>query len=167
MATKTEFDTDRENREIVLKRTFDAPPKLVFDCYSSCKHIKNWWGPRTWPTTFCEMDFREGGTWRYCMTGPEGEEAWGKAVYKEIVAPERIVYSDSFTDDKGLVNKEMPMTVATVEFRGNNGKTDLVSTVKVPTVEALDTLVNMGMLEGIDETWDRLEEHLATLATSN
>lgn len=164
MATKTKFDTDRENREIVLKRTFDAPPKLVFECYSSCEHIKNWWGPRTWPTTFCEMDFREGGTWRYRFSGPnEGDEAWGKAVYEEIVEPEKIVYTDSFTDEKGTVNEAMATSHKTIEFNENNGQTNLVSTAKYATVEELDAVINMGVLEGMDETWDRLDEYLATL----
>ncbi|HEX5940222.1 MAG TPA: SRPBCC domain-containing protein [Dehalococcoidia bacterium] len=165
MAGKTKFTTDLENGELVATRTFDAPRQLVFAAYSSCDHIKNWWGPRTYPTTFCEMDFRPGGTWRYCMTGPEGDEAWGKGVYSEIVEPERIVYRDYFTDSQGVESAEMPSAAITVEFRQQNGRTELVSKTKYDSKEDLQKVLEMGVEEGFAETLDRLEEYLATQTT--
>ena len=63
-------------RDITMRRRFDAPRELVFEAYSSCEHIEQWWGPRSWPVAHCRMDFRPGGTWHYCMKGPEGQEAW-------------------------------------------------------------------------------------------
>ena len=165
MAGKTKFTTDLENGELVATRTFDAPRQLVFAAYSSCDHIKNWWGPRTYPTTFCEMDFRPGGTWRYCMTGPEGDEAWGKGVYSEIVEPERIVYRDYFTDSQGVESAEMPSAAITVEFLQQNGRTELVSKTKYDSKEDLQKVLEMGVEEGFAETLDRLEEYLATQTT--
>lgn len=162
MAGKTKFTTDLEKGELTATRTFDAPCQLVFEMYSSCDHIRNWWGPRTYPTTFCEMDFRPGGTWRYCMTGPEGDEAWGKGVYSEIVERERIVYRDYFSDAQGAESTELPSAAITIEFRELNGKTELVSKTKYDTKEDLQKVLEMGVEEGFSETLDRLEEYLAT-----
>jgi uncharacterized protein YndB with AHSA1/START domain len=162
MAGKTNFTTDLEKGELTMKRTFDAPRELVFSAWSSCEHIKNWWGPRTYPTTFCEMDFRPGGVWRYCMTGPEGDEAWGKGVYSEIVRPERIVYRDYFTDAQGVESAEMPSSVITLDFRQLNGQTEVSSRTKYDSKEALQQVLDMGVEEGFAETLDRLEEYLAT-----
>jgi uncharacterized protein YndB with AHSA1/START domain len=163
MAGKTNFTTDLEKGELTATRVFDAPREIVFRAYSSCEHIKNWWGPRTYPTTFCEMDFRPGGTWRYCMTGPEGDEAWGKGVYSEIVEPERIAYRDYFTDANGVESPEMPAAQITVEFRQLNGRTELWSQTKYDTKDDLQKVLDFGVEEGFAETLDRLEEYLAEL----
>ena len=162
MAGKTNFTTDLEKGELSMKRLFDAPRELVFKAWSSCDHISKWWGPRTYPTTFCEMDFRPGGTWRYCMTGPEGDQAWGKGVYSEIVEPERIAYRDYFTDAKGVESSELPSSAITVEFRQQNGQTELHSRTRYDSKEAMQQVIDMGVEEGFAETLDRLEEYLAT-----
>jgi uncharacterized protein YndB with AHSA1/START domain len=96
--SKTSTPSDRE---FVMERTFDAPRKLVFEAFSDCKHLTHWWGPKDWTLPVCKIDFRPGGVWHYCMRGPEGDESWGKAIYREIVEPERIVYLDTFADEAG------------------------------------------------------------------
>jgi uncharacterized protein YndB with AHSA1/START domain len=90
-----------------------------------------------------------------------GMESWGKQVYREIVEPERIVYTDYFSDAEGNVNDTMPATEGTVEFIDLGGKTKIVSRSEYVSAEALKTVMEMGMLEGITQTWDRLEERLA------
>ena len=90
---------DTSGNVLTLTRTFDAPRSLVFEAYSTCEHLKNWWGPRSWPMVECSMEFRVGGRWHYCLRGPNaGDASWGMAVYEEIVRPERLVYFDSFAD---------------------------------------------------------------------
>lgn len=151
-------------RELVLTRTFDAPRELVFAAYSSCEHLSNWWGPRAWPMEECTMDFRVGGVWHYCLRGPnEGDESWGKAVFDEIVEPERIAYTDAFSDSEGNVNEQMPQTKSSVELTDVDGRTRLTLRAEYPTPEDLEQVLEMGMEAGITETLDRLEEHLADL----
>ena len=87
-------------------------------------------------------------------------ESWGKSVYNEIVEPEKIVYTDYFSDAEGNSNEEMPSTVATMEFIDLGGKTKLVSRSEYVSAEALKSVMDMGMLDGITETYDRLEEYL-------
>jgi uncharacterized protein YndB with AHSA1/START domain len=155
------------DKVLVLERVFDAPRELVFKMFKEPEHLKHWWGPRGWALPMCRMDFRPGGEWLYCMKCVDenqgdfyGMESWGKQVYQEIVEPERIIYTDYFRDAEGNVNNEMPATVGTVEFVDLGGKTKIVSRSEYVSPEALKAVMDMGMLQGITETWDRLEERL-------
>jgi uncharacterized protein YndB with AHSA1/START domain len=155
------------DRTLYLERTFDAPRHLVFKMFKDPEHLKRWWGPRGWELPVCKVDFRPGGVWHYCMKCVDqnqgkffGMESWGKAVYLEIIEPEKIVYNDYFSDASGNENKDMPSTKVTMELIDLGGKTKLVSRGEYATPEALKTVMEMGMLQGITETWDRLEEQL-------
>ena len=97
------------------------------------------------------------------MRGPDGTEAWGKAVYREIVAPERIVYSDYFSDAEGNTAAGMPESTATVLFTDHNGKTKVTARVQFASAEDLQTTLDMGMSEGMGETFNRLADYLEEL----
>lgn len=155
---------------LVLERVFNAPKELVFSMFKEAEHLKQWWGPRGWEVTVCNVDFRPGGVWHYCMKCMDreqgdfyGMESWGKAVYKEIDEPDRFVYTDYFSDAEGKVDDSLPATVVTMEFIDVGGKTKLVSRGEYVSAESLKTVMDMGMLQGITETWDRLEERLNEL----
>ena len=76
-------DVHTKDRKLILIRDFDAPPELMFEVWSNCKHLKNWWGPKEWPMAECKMEFREGGEWLYFMSCPNvGYESWGKDIFK-------------------------------------------------------------------------------------
>jgi uncharacterized protein YndB with AHSA1/START domain len=155
------------DRELVLERVFSAPRELVFKMYTEAEHLKHWWGPRGWEVPVCKVDFRPGGVWHYCMKCVDrdqgqffGMESWGKAIYEEMIEPEKIVYVDYFSDAEGNVNESMPSTKVTVEFVDLGGKTKLISRGEYVSAESLKTVMDMGMLEGISQTWDRLSELL-------
>lgn len=158
-----------ENGEVlVLERVFDAPRNLVFEMFKDCDHLKHWWGPRGWTLSVCELDFRPGGSWLYCMKCVDesqgeffGMESWGKEAYHDIVEPERITYTDYFTDAEGTINEALPAAESTLEFIELGDQTRVVSHTKYASDEALKTVMDMGMLQGITETWDRLEERIA------
>lgn len=78
-------------RELIITRVFDAPPELVFDAWARSEHLVRWWGPKDFTLPFCELDFRVGGSYRFCMRSPEGENHWVYGEYREIAAPDRIV----------------------------------------------------------------------------
>jgi uncharacterized protein YndB with AHSA1/START domain len=153
-----------EQREFVMERVFAAPRKLVFQMWSDPKHLMQWWGPKGWTLPVCNVDFRPGGVWHYCMRGPGGEEGWGKAIYREIVEPERIVYVDTFADADGNQIEGTPEIVVTVTFTEQNGKTKLTSHAQFASAKDLEATLAMGMAEGLTETWDRLEQYLGQLS---
>ena len=81
--------------ELLIKRTFDAPRKLVFKVWTDPKHLAQWWGPRGFTTEVHEMDVGPGGVWRYSMHGPDGSDYPFDGVYVEVVEPEWLVFDGS------------------------------------------------------------------------
>ncbi len=162
------IDSRVENdRVLVLERVFDAPRELVFKMFKEPEHLKHWWGPIGWELPVCNIDFRPGGVWHYCMKCIDknqgefyGMESWGKTIYKEINEPESILYTDYFSDAEGNINEEMPGTDVTLSFLDQDGKTKLVNRAEYVSAEALKSVMDMGMLEGISQTWDRLAQRL-------
>lgn len=162
--TMDKLDVETKERELIITRDFGAPLDLLFEVWSSCKHLKHWWGPKEWPMNECKMDFCEGGEWFYCLRGPnEGDESWGKAIYQEINNPKKIVYKDHFSDSKGTINEKMPELLVTVEFIKHEGKTRQIQTILFASSEARKSIIEMGFVEGMNSSLDRLEDHLATI----
>lgn len=169
MSNQTMVHRVENETVLVLERVFNAPKELVFSMFKEAEHLKQWWGPRGFEVTVCTVDFQPGGIWHYCMKcmDPQmgdfyGTESWGKAVYKEIDEPDGFVYTDYFSDAEGNVNASLPATVITMEFIDlGGGQTKLVSRGEYVSSESLKTVMDMGMLQGITETWDRLEERLS------
>jgi uncharacterized protein YndB with AHSA1/START domain len=159
-----------EGNVLTLERVFDAPRELVFKVFSEAEHLKHWWGPRGWTLTVCNVDFRPGGVWHYCMKCIDekqvdffGFESWGKAVYEEIVEPEKVIFVDYFSDADGNETEGMPSSKITMTLVELEGKTKIISNAQYASAEALKSVMEMGMEQGITETWDRLEEHLQSL----
>ena len=166
--SKTELKIERPSeREFVVSRTFAAPRELVWQTWSQCEHLQHWWAPAGWSVPVCKMDFRVGGTWHYCMKGPRPDgtemESWGLTVYQEIVAPERIIALDQFADAEGNVLLEMPKLRNTITFTVVDGQTEVTSRSEFATVADLETVIEMGMEEGMTQSWDQLAAHLAQI----
>ena len=159
--SKHQLQVETNGSELILTRQFDAPRTKVFRAYTSCEHLKHWWGTREWPISYCKIDFRVGGQWHYCLSGPGGMESWGLALYKDIKEPELIVYEDWFADKDGNKNTGFPSTTVRTEFLEKDGKTIIRSTAKYNSPEDLKKVLDMGMETGISQTMDKLEEYLA------
>lgn len=166
MANKLTYRIENE-KVLVLEREFNAPQKLVFEMFKKAEHVRHFWGPRGWEVTHCTIDFRPNGVWHYCMKCVDknqgqyfGMESWGKAVYKSMSEPKSIDYTDYFSDKDANENKEMPSTLVSMEFVSMGSSTKLVSRGTYATAEGLKKVIDMGMIQGITETWDRLEERL-------
>jgi uncharacterized protein YndB with AHSA1/START domain len=149
--------TTPSEREIVMTRVFDAPRDLVFEAHSSCDHLRKWWGPRRYEVVSCEVDFRPGGKWRIVHRGPEGEEYAFRGEFRDIVPPERIVWTFEFEGMPGNVSVE------TLTLEESDGKTTFTSTSVFDTVEQRDGMLESGMEAGAAETMERLDEYLEVL----
>jgi uncharacterized protein YndB with AHSA1/START domain len=123
--------------------------------------VAQWWGPRGFTTTIKKMDVRPGGTWRHVMHGPDGTNYPNHCVFKEIVKPERIVYTNS-GGKKGAPGIQF---VSTWSFAAlATGKTRVTIHMVFPTAEARDTVVKVyGAIKGGRETLGRLAKHLPTM----
>jgi uncharacterized protein YndB with AHSA1/START domain len=168
MAARINTATDLAERDLVVTRVFDAPREVVFRAWTEPEHLKRWWGPKGFTTPVCKIDFRPGGAFHYCMRSPEGQEYWGLGVYREIVAPERIVYTDAFADAEGnpvaperygISSSHPQETLVTVTFAEHEGKTRL--TVRQSILESV--VEREGTRQGWLEMLARLAEDLANL----
>lgn len=81
-----------------ITRSFDAPPALVFKAWTNKEHLLRWWGPKDFTATSEKLDFREGGAYRHAIHGPDGKSYGMSGVYREIVEPERIVFTFAWDD---------------------------------------------------------------------
>ncbi len=140
--------------EKVMTRTFAAPRKLVFEAHTKCEHLARWLGPRYLTTSFCEMDFRKGGKYRYVHQAPDESEYAFRGEFLEIVPPERIVQTFEFEAMPGHVS------VDTLELRESGGKTYLTVTSRFSSKEDRDGMYASGMEAGVRDSWERLEELL-------
>lgn len=148
------------DNEIVMTREFDAPRQLVFDAHTKPEHIVRWFGLRGEQMPVCEVDLRVGGRWRYVLSAPGGEMGiYG--IYQEIVPPERLVTTEVF---EGEFFEAMGSgTVNTMVLEEHDGKTTMTLTVNYRTKEQRDAVLASPMEQGAGESFDRLEELLATL----
>jgi uncharacterized protein YndB with AHSA1/START domain len=146
-------------REIVMTRGFDAPRQLVFDAHTKPELVKRWLlGPPGWSMPVCEIDLRVGGKYRYVWRHDRnGTEMGMGGVYREIVAPERIVNTEQF--DEAWYLGEAVDTLVLVE-RG--GRTTLTLTVRYESREARDAVLKSGMETGVTASYDRLADLLAS-----
>ena len=94
---------DTSENDFVITRVFDAPRELVFKAWTASERLREWWGPKGFTMLSLRLDLQPGGVFHYRMRAPDGGEMWGKFVYREVVAPERIVFVNSFSDEKGNV----------------------------------------------------------------
>jgi len=137
------------DRELVITRVIDAPRRLVFKAWTQPEHIARWWGPQGFATIHCEMDVRVGGTYRFGMRSPQGTDHWKRGVYREIVEPERIVFTFAWEDADGNRGHQL---LTTVTFAEQGTKTRL--TLRQATFETS---------EGRDDPRHRLDKLLRAL----
>ena|SRR5688572_17594312 len=145
-------------RTLVITREYAAPARLLFAAYSTRDHLLQWFGPKGWPLTHCELDFRVGGRFNFQMTGPDGEKGppFG-GEYLEIVPDKKIVY------DNGFLDPGAERMVVTVTFDEKGGKTLLTMSTLFSSRAAYDEHVKLGFVEGCNSGFDNLVELVARL----
>jgi uncharacterized protein YndB with AHSA1/START domain len=105
----------------------------------------------------CEIDLRPGGMWHFVWRRADGSEMEMRGVYKEVVPPEKLVSTESWGGD-------WPETVNTLTLSEQDGKTTLTITILYPSKEARDAVLNTGMKDGMNQSFERLAEYLHSLA---
>jgi uncharacterized protein YndB with AHSA1/START domain len=96
------METDeRGKRTFVIARKFPASPEALFAAWTEEERLKQWFGPAGFPIPVARLNLVPGGTFHYCMRAANGTEMWGKWTFREIVAPERIVFVNTFSNKHG------------------------------------------------------------------
>jgi uncharacterized protein YndB with AHSA1/START domain len=145
------------DREIVMKRTFAAPARFVFDAWTKADLVAKWWAPKACGVEMvsCEADVRAGGKWRYTLRNPDTEVVSFYGEYREVTAPSRLVYTELFSKFP-----DGPPVVVTVTFEERDGRTEMTSRQLYPSKEVREMVVATGMEFGANETMNQLEELL-------
>lgn len=163
MENNIEFNVNKDNKTIQIKRDFSAPLPLVWKAHTSSELLDQWWAPKPWKARSKSMDFSEGGSWRYAMVSPEGDEHWGKVTYEKINTEESYTATDSFTDADGNTTGNLPSIHWFVQFHANGDKTQVETLMSFATAEDLETIISMGFKEGFTTAANGLDELLTTM----
>jgi uncharacterized protein YndB with AHSA1/START domain len=160
-AAKNRTTVERKSeRELVVTRTINGPARLVFEAWTKPELMKRWWVPKSFGVSLvsCEADVRAGGKYRFVFRHGDSApmEFFGK--YLEVTPHSRIVW----TNDEGEAGG--PVTTLTLEEKG--GQTLLVLHDLYPSKDALDAAMASGEKSGMAETFDQLDELLATLSAA-
>ena len=143
-------------REIVTERVFDAPRERVFQAFVDPELIPKWWGRREDTLTVDKLDVREGGDWRFVTDGPDGSHAF-RGTFRAIEPPERVEQTFEWEDMPGHIVIE----TATFEDLGD-GRTRVSTRSRFDTTEERDGMLSSGMEIGMAESYDKLDELLAS-----
>ncbi len=144
--------------EFRITRVVKAPRHLVFEAWTDSKHVPHWMlGPPGWTMPVCQIDLRVGGKWWFVWRKADGSEMGMGGVYREISPPERLVSTEKW-------GPEWPETINTVQLAESKGETTITITVLYPSKEARDAALQMGMKEGMENTFQLLGKYLATMA---
>lgn len=163
MPSKMKFTTPSAT-EIKIVRRFSGSRDLLWAMWTQAEHLQHWWGPQGWTTPVCQVDFRPGGIWFYCMQDPAGNRYCGKMIYGEIEAPRRFTGTDVFTDEDGKLAETMPQAHTSFDFAADGDETILTNVSRYASREQRDQVIDMGVEAGVRETLDCLDDYLASLA---
>ena len=155
------------DREVRVVRDFKAPRQLVWDAHTKPELVQRWMlGPPGWTMPVCEMDVRVGGAYRWRWRSEESGKEFGFfGVFREVDAPARVVHAETF--DPGDVGGAMPSdepAIVTSEFNEARGITTLIVTMLFPSKEARDGAVSTGMTDGMEISYQRLDQEFAKAA---
>jgi uncharacterized protein YndB with AHSA1/START domain len=144
-------------REIVTERVFDAPRERVWAAFTDPALIARWWGRRSTDTVVERQELQPGGAWRFVENNTDGTHAAFRGVYREVVAPERLVYTFEWGGMPGHV------LVDTATFEDLGERTRLTIHSLFHTTEERDGMLSGGMEIGLNEGYEALDALLAQL----
>jgi uncharacterized protein YndB with AHSA1/START domain len=147
----------KSERELVVRRIFDAPARIVFEAWTKPELFRRWWVPKSFGLTLlsCELDVRVGGVYRLVFSHPAAREPMTfHGRYLEVTPHSRLVWTNEEAGDNGQVT--------TVTFNDEGDKTLLVMHDRYPSKEALDEAIASGSTSGTEETFNQLDELLVS-----
>jgi uncharacterized protein YndB with AHSA1/START domain len=163
---------ETQRSEFVITRSYEAPRELVWRAFADGEALAQWWGPKGFTLTVFGFEFRPGGTCHYRLDGPNGHTMWARFTYREIAAPERIVFVNAFSDEAGNLSRapffdgrwplEVLMTVTLSEQDGTTTVTLRSHPINATDVEVETFESNIeSMSQGFGNAFDQLEAYLA------
>jgi len=155
-----DFSVNKENNTIHVTRDFAANVSLVWDAWTKPELLDLWWAPKPYQAKTKSMDFKEGGTWLYCMVSPENEVHWCKLEYKKIEDQKSYSGLDGFCDENGNLNTEFPRSLWNNEFAAVGEHARVNITIQYDSLEDLEKIISFGFKEGFSMAMENLDQYI-------
>lgn len=156
----TSLDKDYDNLSLSLIADFPAPIDRVWELWSDPRKLERWWGPPGYPATFEKHDLSPGGEATYFMSGPEGEKSWGVWRVTAVQQPTSLEFTDAFADSDGTPIPDMPIHMVRVQLTETDAGTRMEMRSRFESREAMDKLVDTGMVEGLRQAVSQMDDLL-------
>jgi uncharacterized protein YndB with AHSA1/START domain len=147
--------------DLVLERTVDVPPAVVWAAWTKPEHVRQWFAPKPWTVADCEMDLRPGGIFRFVLRSPEGEEFPSVGCYLEVVPNQRLVWTDALLP--GYRPSEEPFFTAIVMLEPTKGGTRYTAMAVHRDEATRRKHEEMGFHQGWGQALDQLVEYAQEL----
>jgi len=154
-----DFIVNKENNTVNVQREFAANLDLVWAAWTNPEILDQWWAPKPYKNKTKSMDFREGGTWLYCMISPQDEIHWCKADYGKIEHRKSYTYTDNFCDENGNVSEKFPDSFWTNVFHEKEGTCTVSITIQYESLEAFEKIIEFGFKEGFTMAMQNLDQY--------
>lgn len=154
------FIVDKENNQITVERSFNAPLNLVWAAWTQAEILDQWWGPQPWRAETRFMDFREGGYWLYAMVGPNGERHWSRVDYLTIRPHTYFAAMDGFCDEDGNPDNSLPRNKWENTFMDKGEQTHVHVLLTFNNLNDLETIIRMGFKEGFTAGLENLDRYI-------
>lgn len=157
----TSVTSDTQALTLTVIGDYPVPVERLWNAYADPRQLERFWGPEEWPATFTQHDMRVGGRSQYYMTGPDGGTSRGWWNFLAVEPGKRFEVEDGFADEEGRPNEEMPTMRMTFTFEPTPDGSRMTSVTYFRSVEAMQQLVEMGMIEGMRSALGQLDGILA------
>lgn len=161
----TSVTQDPEALTLTVVADFAVPVRRLWDAYADPRQIERFWGPPGWPATFTRHDVAVGGRSNYAMTGPDGERSGGYWEFLAVEEGKSFEVLDGFADDEGNPNTELPTMRMEFTFEPTDAGSRMTTTTHFASLDELEKLVAMGMVEGMRAAMAQIDDVLADLAS--
>lgn len=161
----TEVVSNAEALTISIVADYPVPLARLWDAYADPRKLERFWGPREWPATFTRHDMAVGGYSHYHMTGPDGTISRGWFRFLTVTPHELIEVEDGFADENGTPNTSMPAMRMTFRFEATESGSRFRSVTYFNSLEEMEKLVQMGMMEGMRSAMSQIDDVLTDLTT--
>ncbi|MES2521617.1 MAG: SRPBCC family protein [Gemmatimonadota bacterium] len=159
----TEVSSNAKELTLTIIADYPVPVARLWDAYSDPRQLERFWGPEQWPATFTRHDMAVGGRSEYHMTGPDGTVSRGWFRFLAIEPLQCIEVEDGFADEHGKPNSDMPTMRMTFNFTPTASGSRFTSVTHFHSIESMEQLVAMGMMEGMRSAMGQIDAVLADL----
>ena len=161
----TSVESDAKAMTLTVIADYPVPVERLWDAYADPRQIEKFWGPEQWPAQFTRHDMAVGGESHYAMTGPDGTKSRGWFHFLKVEPFKLIEVEDGFSHEDGRRNEEMPTMRMVFNFEKTKEGSRFRSVTYFPSVETMEQLVKMGMMEGMRSAMGQIDAVLADLAS--